>query len=73
MLQAALEEHLVPDADAQNRSPTGQPATDDLGSADAVQSVHARRESADAGDDEAVGGERLLGRSGHGDVGAGRG
>ena len=69
VLDAALEEDLHADADAEHRSAAGQPPADHLVTADRPQAGHARGERADAGHDEpvgllrrrAVGGQRHLG------------
>ena len=55
VLDAALEQDLHPDADAEDRSAAGQPPPDDPGPVDGAQARHAGGERADAGDDETVG------------------
>ena len=72
VLDAALEQDLHADADAQHRAAAGQPAADDPRPVDGAQPGHAGGEGADAGDDEAVGVERGLRVGGDGDVGATR-
>ena len=51
-LDAALEQHLHPDADAQNRATAGEPTVDDLVAAARAQRVHDRAERPHAGNDE---------------------
>ena len=55
VLDAALEEHLHADADAEHRAAAGEPAADHLVAADRAQPGHAGGEGADAGDDQTVG------------------
>src|SRR5699024_7909524 len=52
---AVLEEHLHPDADAEHRQSTGEPAFDELMAAALPQRVHDGAERADARHDEARG------------------
>ncbi len=59
VLDADLEEHLHADADPQHGPSTGEALADHTGAVDRSEAAHARREGADAGDDQAVGGERL--------------
>jgi len=49
VLDAALEQHLHADADAEHRAPAGETASDDAGTVDLSQPVHARGERAAAG------------------------
>ena len=69
VLDAAVEEDLHPDADAEHRTATGEAAADDPGAVDGLEALHARGEGADAGDDEAVGVQGGLRVGGHRDVG----
>ena len=71
MLRAVLEQDLHADTDAEHRAPTGQPSPDDLVTVDRAETLHARGERPDPGDDQAVGVHCRLsvGRQGH--LGAG--
>ena len=60
VLDAAVEEDLHADADAEHRPPAGQPAVDDPRAVDGAQPGHAGGEGAHARDDEAVGVQRGL-------------
>ena len=65
VLDAGLEQHLVPDADGQRRPARGPPLGDDLRPAHGDQSRHAGREGADARDHQTVGGQRRVRVGGH--------
>ena len=54
-LDAVLEQHLHPDADAEHRAPARQPAADQLVAATRLERLHDRTEGADAGHHEPVG------------------
>ena len=72
VLDAALEEHLHADADAEHRPAAGQPPPDHRVAAHRAQPVHAGGERADAGHDQAVGVQRGLAVGGQSvDLGAG--
>ncbi len=70
-LDAALEQDLHADADAQDRASARESLADDPVTADRQQSLHARRERSDAGNHQSVGSERHLRVGGHLDLGAG--
>ena len=55
VLDAEVEEHLHPDADAEHRPAAGEPAVDDAGATDGAEPGHAGGERADPGHDEPVG------------------
>ena len=65
VLDAGLEQHLVPDADGQQRSAGRDPVGDQLGAADPDQPGHARRVRPHARHDQAVRRQRGLGVGGH--------
>ena len=54
-LDAAVEQHLHADADAEHRPAARETATDQFGAAHGIQPGHHGGERADAGDEEAVG------------------
>ena len=55
VLDAALEQHLHADADAEHRPAAGEPLADHVVAADRAQAGHARGERADPGNDQPVG------------------
>jgi hypothetical protein len=70
VLDAAREQDLHADADAEHRAAAGQPAADHPVAADRAQALHAGRERADTGHQQAVGLQRGPEVGGHLDLGA---
>ena len=71
VLDASGEEDLHADADAEHRTPAGEPPADDPLALDRTQPGHARGVRPDTGHDEAVRRERGVEVAGQGDRGAG--
>ena len=69
-LDAALEEDLHADADAEHRPSAGEAAFDELVAAAGSQRLHDGTERADAGDDEPVGVEHERPVGGQSRIGA---
>src|SRR5215207_3986700 len=73
VLDADREEHLMPDTDSRRRPADRRPLRDDLRAADCDEAVHACRECANPGYDQAGGGPGLVWIGGNGHLNPGPG